>query len=229
MSWLKRLLTAGTIGSAKRLYNTSSKEAVATIQELSSKKHNGEYICPYCSQEVLKFDENQKHFKCPACLATYNTDKEGIDNYMRQNARSIYLRGQGVPNSAYERQGGFADSALASRQQISMNYFSSKLALFLAGVAFINGIVNFGALTIVSLMIVALMMTYSLYYAFMGYSIATKQLYIYEDKDRFKNWLKTYKYTYFLNIGKRDDVDLSQIIREYEAKERAKTAVEKPS
>lgn len=215
-----------TVNHAKRVWNTDSQKAIGVIKEqMENKQGVFSYPCPFCSISNVKFSD--RYWRCPSCDYTYpvkQDDPEALKAFMDKYAREIYLSGKGVENSAYEQQGGFFDSAVIYLKVITTSYLCSKIALAIAVYSLFNvfsmALDGRWLMTFVFLLMMAVAMMYSLFFAFKGYCVATKQMFVKKDIGHFEWWLSKVGVLYFLNIAKRQDIDLEELIDEFEQYEK---------
>lgn len=222
-----KLLRSLTVNHGKRLYNADSQRAVSLIKEQieQAKEADFKYPCPFCSISNLVYRKKKWH--CDTCQTSYlaGSEKSDLLHFMNKNARLYYLAGKGVENSAYEQQGGFEQSAMAYKKIITVSYAMSKILL----ITFFWGFYQMAVMVFKQSFVMALLflimtitaLLYSIFMAFKGYCLATRQMFLPDGMGAMhvKDWFMRVNGLYFLNVAKRNDINLADLINDFEQKE----------
>ena len=218
-----------------RLFNVDSRRGVAVLddtltklKEVKENKQNVDFPCPFCGQVYLtQKNDEQKGWHCLACHAYYpvgGNDVSDLKAYLKQYGREIYLQGKGLKNSAYSRHGFDESSDFESKKQVTTLYFISKILLALAFFILLRLIfLDLGGFAIaMHLFFLVDALAVSVFYAYRGYCLATRQIYI-VGYWHFFYWLRYVGLVYFLNVGRRPYLD--ERISQFEEMERSQNPV----
>lgn len=205
------------------------KPALNTIEDsVKSLNHKKEveYPCPFCYGSSIRYNEPQKYYDCPACSSIFLDSEHKNDallkDFLHNHARAIYLDGKEVENSAYYHHGAFSDSSPVILRRIDTYYVLSKIMLIVAIIMFYNALTN--ALNLNLFLVVlcflafSVALIYSLLLAYKAYCLGTRQMFI-GTVEHIAEFIKRHHFKYFLNIGKRKDINLLEYIAEYEQDE----------
>lgn len=214
-----------TVNHITRLFNRGSRRAYSVgesmVSDLEQQKAKSEFCCPYCSQTYLTQEKDSSIWLCESCGAEYEAGKHKKDVYrfFSEHGRAIYLKGKGVPNTAYTRHGFDHDTEINTMAQINALYIGSKFVFVLAVFAFIQAIRTPSAMvaTVALLMGISTLL-YSMYYGYRAYCLATRQMYVY-GRWHFLYWLKSVGLLYMFHVGKR--AGYQYVVEEFERKESA--------
>lgn len=212
-----------SINHAKRLYNGGTQQAVQMVTQLGQSTAPKNPACPYCAMSCLDYDGkywqcNHCHYKAPVKI----NDIGAIYTFLDKYARSIYLSGKGNPISAYEMGGGFINSDTRYKKRITICYGLSQIALVIVGYAIYCFVTSDSVImAVLYLLMIFVAFMYSLFYAFRGYTLATRQLYVDIRIPRLHIWLDTVGWRYFLNVAVGSYFNLAQIIMDFQEYEQA--------